>query len=41
MHIRELLRGGQISVEGNVVNVFVDIKPTVNALPRQINENVQ
>ena len=40
MQIRELPRGGQMSVKGNVVNVPVDIQPTVNALPRQINEHV-
>lgn len=40
MHIRELPRGGQLSVEGNVVNISVDIKPTVNALPRQLNKTV-
>lgn len=40
MQIRELPRGGQISVKGNVINVPVDIQPTVNALPRQIDEHV-
>ncbi|XP_062614791.1 uncharacterized protein LOC134276564 [Saccostrea cucullata] len=40
MQIRELPRGGQMSVKGNVVNVPVDIQPTVNALPRQIDEHV-
>ena len=40
MQIRELPRGGQMSVKGNVVNVPVDIQPTVNALPRQMNEHV-
>lgn len=40
MQIRELPRGGQMSVKGNVVNVPVDIQPTVNALPRQLDEHV-
>ncbi|XP_062598648.1 uncharacterized protein LOC134260084 [Saccostrea cucullata] len=40
MQIRELPRGGQMSVKGNIVNVTVDIQPTVNALPRQIDEHV-
>lgn len=40
MQIRKLPRGGQMSVKGKVVNVPVDIQPTVNALPRQIDEHV-
>lgn len=40
MQIRELPRGGQMLVKGNVVNVPVDIQPTVNAFPRQIDEHV-
>lgn len=40
MQIRELPRGGQLSVKGNVVNVPVYIQPTVNALPRQMDEYV-
>ncbi|XP_062566991.1 uncharacterized protein LOC134229291 [Saccostrea cucullata] len=40
MQIRELPRGGQMSVKGNIVNVPVDIQPTVNALPRQMDEHV-
>ena len=40
MQIRELPRGGQLSVKGNIVNVPVDIQPTINVLPRQIDENV-
>ena len=34
MQIRELPRGGQYSVKGNVINVPVDIQPTINCLPR-------
>ena len=40
MQIRELPRGRQLSVKGNVVNVPVDIQPVVEALPRPFNENV-
>lgn len=40
MQIRELPRGGQYSVKGNIVNVSVDIQPTVNSLPRKLDENV-
>ena len=37
MQLRELPRGKQYSVKGNVVNVPIDILSTVNALPRNIN----
>jgi hypothetical protein len=30
--------GGQFSVKGNVVNVPVDIQPTIQSLPRKIDE---
>ena len=40
MQIRELPRGRQLSVKGNVVNVPVDIQPVINALPRPLDENV-
>lgn len=40
MQIRELPRGGQYSARGNVVNVPVDIQPTINSLPRKLDENV-
>ena len=39
MQIRELPRGGQFSLKGNVVNVPVDIQPTVSCLPRPMDEN--
>ena len=39
MQIRELPRGGQYSLKGNVINVPVDIQPTINSLPRQMDEN--
>ena len=38
MQMRELPRGGQLSIRGNVVNVPVDIQPTIKALPRQFDE---
>ncbi|XP_033729556.1 uncharacterized protein LOC117318706, partial [Pecten maximus] len=40
MQIRELPRGGQLSAKGNIVNVPVDIQPTINALPRQLDVHV-
>ena len=40
MQIRELPRGRQLSVKGNVVNCPVDVQPTVNALPRQVDDNI-
>mgnify|MGYP003692242583 CR=1 FL=1 len=40
MQIRELPRGGQYSVKGNGVNVPVDIQPTINSLPRRLDENI-
>ena len=39
MQIRELPRGGQYSLKGNVINVPFDIQPTINCLPRQMGEN--
>ena len=39
MQIRELPRGGQYSLKGNVINVPVDIQPTINSLPRPMDEN--
>ena len=38
MQRRELLRGGQYSLKRNVINVPVDIQPTVNSLPRPMDE---
>ena len=38
MQIRELPRGGQYSLKGNVINVPVDIQPTINCLPRPMDE---
>ena len=39
IQIRELPRGGQYSLKGNVINVPVDIQPTVSCLPRPMDEN--
>ena len=39
MQIKELPRGGQYSLKGNVINVPVDIQPTINCLPRPMDEN--
>ena len=39
MQIRELPRGGQYSLKGNVINVPVDIQPTINCLPMPMDEN--
>ena len=39
MQIRELPHGGQYSLKGNVINVPVDIQPTINSLPRPMDEN--
>ena len=39
MQIRELPRGGQLSIHGNVVNVPADVNSTVNLLPRSVSES--
>ena len=39
MQIRELPRGGQYSLKRNVINVPVDIQPTINCLPRPMDDN--
>ena len=39
MQIRELPRGGQLSIHGNVVNLPADVNSIVNTLPRPINES--
>ena len=39
MQIRELPRGGQYSLKGNVINVPVDIQPTISCLRRPMDEN--
>lgn len=39
MQIRQLPRGGQFSIKGNVVNVPVDVQPTIDALPRTLDQS--
>ncbi len=39
MQIRELPRGGQLSIHGNIVNVPSDINSTIRFLPRPISES--
>jgi len=39
MQIRELPRGGQLSIHGNIVNVPSDVNSTVHSLPRPIYES--
>ena len=39
MQIRELPRGGQLSIHGNIVNVPSDVNLTVHCLPRPIGES--
>ena len=38
MQIRQLPRGGQLSIKGNV-NVPIDIQPTINSLPRTFDKS--
>jgi len=39
MQIRELPRGGQLSIHGNIVNVPSDVNSTVHCLPRPRSES--
>ena len=39
MQVRELPRGGQLSIHGNVVNVPADVNSTVSILPQPISES--
>lgn len=39
MQIREMPRGGQLSLRGNVVNVPADVNKTVKQLPRLLDDN--
>ena len=39
MQIRELPRGGQLSIHGGVVNVPADVSTSVNKLPRLLSES--
>ena len=40
MQVRELPHGGQYSLKGNVINVPVDIQPTINCFPMPMDENL-
>ena len=39
MQVRELPRGGKYSLKGIVINLPVDIQPTMSCLPRPMDEN--
>ena len=39
MQIRELPRGGQLSIHGNIVNVPSDVNSTLHCLPRPLSES--
>ena len=39
MQLRELPRGGQLSIHGNIANVPSDVNSTVHCLPRPLNES--
>lgn len=39
MHIRKLPRGGQLTIDGYIVNISSDVNSTVHCLPRLKNES--
>lgn len=39
MQLREMPRGGQLNIKGNIVNVPADVNSTIKTLPRMMNEN--
>jgi hypothetical protein len=39
MQLREMPRGGQVSLKGNIVNVPADVSSTIKSLPRLLNDN--
>ena len=39
MQVRELPRGGQLSLHGNIVNVSSDVNSTAQTLPRNVSES--
>ncbi|VDI56358.1 Hypothetical predicted protein [Mytilus galloprovincialis] len=41
MQIRQLPRGGQLSVKGNVINVPVEVQPTINSIPHIYNREIR
>ena len=39
MQLREMPRGGQVNLKGNIVNVPADVNSIIKSLPRMIDEN--
>ena len=39
MQLREMPRGGQINLKGNIVNVPADVNNTVRQLPRMLDDS--
>jgi hypothetical protein len=39
MQLREMPRGGQLNLKGNIVNVPADVNSTVKSLPRMIHDD--
>ncbi|XP_060554156.1 uncharacterized protein LOC132715189, partial [Ruditapes philippinarum] len=39
MQLRQMPRGGQVSMKGNIVNVPADVSGTIKSLPRMVDEN--
>lgn len=39
MQLREMPRGGQVNLKGNIVNVPADVNGTMKSLPRMMDEN--
>lgn len=39
MQLREMPRGGQLNLRGNIVNVPADVNNTIKSLPRMMDEN--
>ncbi|KAJ8050238.1 hypothetical protein HOLleu_03361 [Holothuria leucospilota] len=40
MQIRELPRGRQLNMQGNIVNVAADVSSTIRILPRRLDESM-
>ena len=39
MQLREMPRGGQLNLRGNIVNVPADVNSTIKSLPRMMSEH--
>lgn len=39
MQLREMPRGGQVNIRGNVVNVTADVNSNIKSLPRMMSDN--